>query len=296
MRIIWYPTFQCCNYNGSCPYCHEYSSKKYKKYLDWYESSINKSLSKNLISFFNKNRDVDINLTGGEPFFYNKRIIDVFSHIENRWSVNTNCQMTNNIVKSFEKMDISKCDGVCCSFHPLSNKGKEFVKTVDYFLRKGINPQINYVLSNHTLNRVHRDIVFLRNNLPQLSIHLIREISSLYDDVPEIIDDYPNVIKSFDKRLSVHLSKLSRTQKKNLHVIQNELKHLTPSRKCKYNREHVVLAPNGDLFPCSCFLYQNKKSMCNINKIRPNLLNDPQRVINCKESQCVLFHDQMKHI
>jgi len=296
MRIIWYPTFYCNNYNGSCPYCHEYGKDRYKKYTSWYESSIDKDNNRNTSSFFKKNYNIEVNITGGEPLLNHQKIIDVFDGIYNPWSINTNSQLTKNVIEFFDNMNMDKCLGVCCSYHPLAKKYDNYISSVQYICDKGIIPQINYVLTNDTIDVLYEHLYRLRTSLTRkIRIHLIREISSLYSIPPKLIKSFDAVIDNFDQRVQEQISKLRRKYRRRISIVQNDIKTITPSRPCRYNREHIILAPNGDIFPCSCFLYKNKKRVCNINRTQPILLKDPEKIIICSDMDCVLFHDQNKH-
>jgi len=297
MRIIWYPTFYCNNYNGSCPYCHEYSQSRYRKYTDWYEKCENKNNISNTFIFFRKNFSCDINLTGGEPLLYPEKIIGALQKSPNSWSLNTNAQLTENVIKVFDNMNIDNCSGVCCSFHPLSNKHDNYIESVRYIFNKGIIPQINYVVSNQTINRIYDDLYKLRSSLDRnIPITLIREISSLYSSPPNLIDDFDNTIVDFTRRVKEQIDNLRKKYRRHINIVQNTTQQVLTNRKCRYNREHMVLAPNGDLFPCSCFLYQNKNRICNINQLQPNILKDPEKIKTCSDQECVLFHDKNKHI
>jgi hypothetical protein len=252
---------------------------------------------KGITTFFVKNRNLDIDMTGGEPFLYPERIKGVLKQCPNVWTVNTNSQLTDNIQWCCDQLDVDRCGGICCSFHPHANQAQNFIKTFRYFVQWGRIPQINYVVSSHTIDRVYEDVHLLRSELGyDFHLSLIREISSLYEDPPGLIDDFDGSIEDFHRQLKCQTSKLKRKERKRIRVVQNKPRSIQTPRKCRYNREHMVLAPNGDLFPCSCFLYQNKNRICNVNKSRPMVLAQKMDIRTCTDSQCVLFHDQKKHI
>jgi len=267
MRLVWFPTWLCQNYNIQnpqerslrCPYCpYGYDNGLIfngqqtcgpQSFID----------PKIMVTFLKTNRvylGEQIEFSGGEPLLY-PYLIDVLSSLpEFRWAITSNTSVVSTVKRLDESGILGKCGSWTASYHLLSNRDKEFASSVEILQKNNIKIPTTIVIAEETIEHIPRALTFLKKiGIQKIQCH---------------IDAHRNVdITELTNRITALAPEVR---------IQYNAVHRT-NVTCRINKELLAISPEGDIFPCVTILYG-----CHDIK-------NPERIPICRVSE----HLDLKH-
>ena len=274
MKLVWFPTWKCNNYNpeSRCPYCpygwdEETDSLKYLGKVSCREGSIKPETVK---AFFENNMETiggTVEITGGEPLMYKDLSTVLDSNIG--WAITSNTTIVPAIVKLIDSGALKRCFSWTASYHPFSEREKEFSAAIFLLADHNINTHVTVVVSEETLP-ILREITSFLGTLPisGISWHL------------DAHKDISNGLREAAEKIIGRVNWIAGEPKVNMN--------------CLKNSNLLALSPGGELFNCVSHCYSDKDPITvidgsyNLSELKPIIENCPD--------ECFACCDWIKHV
>lgn len=281
MKLVWFPAWLCQNYTlgesfgKKCPYC-PYSLKKETNRLIYNNeetSSDERAEASDLIGFFCENYAAmggHLEISGGEALV-RRDIGFILGAIQHRWSMTSNTLMSSSIESIIRVGAIHRCHSWTASWHPCSGMESLFESNIRLLASYGVNARATVVIAKSTIDSLAATIEYLRG-LPLSGINWHLDTHGDPGDVASL--------KLFaDSILGEGTAYLAGPAPR--------------GRLCNRHDKLLALGPDGTLYQCVTFAYQNKFPICKVGP-RLSLKSLPERVEWCDE-ECFACCDHIKH-
>jgi MoaA/NifB/PqqE/SkfB family radical SAM enzyme len=279
MKIVWFPSWTCQNYTfgqsygKKCPYCPYSLDTESNRliYNDVETSSDERAEASDLIGFFSVNFDAMsgfLEVSGGEALL-RKDLAFILSSIQHRWAMTSNTVSESGVDSLVKSGAVKRCISWSASWHPLSGREEAFAKNVKKLAYAGVPVRSTVVISKDTIPTLAESVKFLSG----LPIHGINWHLDAHRDAEGLLEHAEEVVGKGIVALA----------------------GVPPSGKtCNRYGELMAVGPDGTLYQCVTFAYQNKEGIC---KVGPSLYLSkmPTRVEFCAE-ECFACCDHIKHI
>ncbi len=231
--MITWSIIKQCNFN--CSYCFQGdSADKLIKPID-----LNK-LAKNLNLLSD---EWLFQLTGGEPFL-EKNIIEIAQSITRKHyiSINTNLSL-KNVYDFADNIDPKRTVNISASVHITEREKrdpnlKSFIEKICYLQNKGFNIIASYVITPDLLNRIKKDMEYLKSSgVQKVRIKVFRGI---YDG------------KYYPVAFNIEEKELIKSMECDYPEIEILLKkHNYHGRQCRAGKDFFIMDREGNLQRCS---------------------------------------------
>jgi MoaA/NifB/PqqE/SkfB family radical SAM enzyme len=281
MKLVWFPAWLCQNYTlgesygKKCPYC-PYSLKKETNrliYNNQETSSDERAEASDLIGFFCANHEAMgglLEVSGGEALM-RRDIGFILGAIPHRWGMTSNTLLTSSIESIIRVGAISRCVAWTASWHPCSGQEELFAKNIRMLSASGVYARATVVIAKQTIDGLSKTIEFLRSlPLSGINWHL---------DTHGDTADIASLKIMADSILGENAAYLAGPAPR--------------GKMCNRHDKLMALGPDGTLYQCVTFAYQNKFPIRRVDA-RFLLSSLPQRTEWCEE-ECFACCDHIKH-
>jgi hypothetical protein len=281
MKIVWFPAWICQNYTfgqsygEKCPYCPYSLSIQTGRliYNDQETSSDERAEANDLIGFFCENYEAmgrHLEISGGEALM-RKDLPFILAAIPHRWAITSNTISTAVIQSIITTGAISRCTSWTASWHPKSGRQEQFADNIRMIADAGVRPRATVVIAESTLEGLSCTIEYL-GSLPLSGVNWHLDAHGK----PEAVA----MLKAkADAVLGDNVAYLAGPAPR--------------GRLCNRHEKLMAVSPDGTLYQCVTFTYQNKHPLGKVNaKFR--LKDLPVRIEWC-DDECFACCDHVKH-
>lgn len=281
MKLVWFPAWLCQNYTfgqsfgEKCPYCPYSLSVQTGRliYNNQETGSDDRAEANDLIGFFCENYETmgrQLEVSGGEALM-RRDLPFILAAIPHKWSMTSNTLSESSIDAIIRTGAISRCHSWTASWHPCSGKEEQYARNIRVLADSGKPARATVVVAKSTVDGLARTLEFLQS-LPLTGInwHLdthgdATEIDAIRDSAAKVLGEGVAYIAGPAPR----------------------------GRLCNRNGKLMAVSPNGTLYQCVTFTYQDKYPICKVNaKVR---LKDLAERIEWCDEECFACCDHIKH-
>ena len=284
LHIDYMITFKC---NYDCSYCdsHDVNHPLHTRSPDEISDALN------YISKFYNNKNILINILGGEPFLY-KKLFSIFYALEK----NIDAKVTTNLSFSldFIKKNFINTNNkviIKASYHPEYADPTLFIEKVKYL--QSLNFDITCNISMHPNPKNFEKAVYILKNLDCARPHILSEMNvngEIFGESFDYSKTQLDKIKKYSENASEKYIKATYSDKIK-HYYHQELisKNLDNFKgmKCHAGHTKLHIKENGDIYPAACFL--------NTRVILGNMFNRtfkvPTSYVTCPFTSCRCITD-----
>ena len=287
--------------NLKCSYCYQGVNKKNTDIsLTNIENSLDYIIENNI-----NNEFIDLNFMGGEPLLKKDMIykfIDlinskykIYKHLF-RYNITTNCTLMDDKIIEFFKVNNFTLrlsidgDKQTNDLNRLSLNGQDYydliIKNIKKIIKLNINYDIRMTVSNNNVNLLYKNILYFYSMGIKNFCIGINYLSNWNSSTLDILDKQLDLIKDFYLDILIN-KKMDIT----IDLFDGKFISIIVDRKplfCAAGlKRQITISSNGDIYPCSYVVNDNKWKIGNINtyldtktfykSIKNNLSND----INC---------------
>jgi hypothetical protein len=281
MKLVWFPAWLCQNYTlgesfgKKCPYC-PYSLKKETNRLIYNNeetSSDDRAEASDLIGFFCENYEAmgrHLEVSGGEALM-RRDISFILAAIPHRWAMTSNTLLESAVEAIIKTGAVKRCTSWTASWHPCSGQEDKFSANIRRLAKAGRPPRATVVIANSTIDGLAGTIEFLRS-LPLAGINWHLDTHQNPADIAMLKAKADCILGEGAVYLAGPAPK---------------------GRLCNRHDRLMALAPDGTLYQCVTFAYQNKYPVAKVGA-RFRLDSLAKKVEWCGE-ECFACCDHIKH-
>lgn len=281
MKIVWFPAWVCQNYTfgesygEKCPYCPYSLNTETNRliYNNQETSSDDRAEASDLIAFFVENykeMNGSLEVSGGEALL-RRDLPFILAAIPHKWSMTSNTLASAAIDSIISTGAILRCNSWTASWHPRSGREELYARNIRALADVGRPARATVVVAKATLEALPKTVEFL-NSLPLAGVNWHLDTHGDQSDVQAIKE-------SADRVLGEGVAYLAGPAPR--------------GRLCNRHDKLMAVGPDGTLYECVTFAYQNKHPIGKVNG-RMLLKNLPQRIEWCDE-ECFACCDHIKH-
>ena len=281
MKLVWFPAWLCQNYTfgesfgSKCPYCPYSLNKQTNRliYNNQETSRDERAEASDLIGFFCGNYEAmgrHLEVSGGEALM-RKDVAFILAAIPHGWAMTSNTLHEPAIDAIIRTGAIKRCSSWTASWHPCSGQEERYARNIRTLANAGRRPRATVVISQETVERLPQTLEYL-NSLP---IEGINWHLDTHRD-PSLVTE---IKASADKILGEGVAYLAGPAPR--------------GRLCNRHDKLMAVSPDGTLYQCVTFAYQNKFPITKVNA-KTSLAKLPLRIEWCDE-ECFACCDHIKH-
>jgi MoaA/NifB/PqqE/SkfB family radical SAM enzyme len=281
VKLVWFPAWLCQNYTfgesfgKKCPYCPYSMNLKTNRliYNNEETSSDDRAEASDLIGFFSENYEFmerRLEVSGGEALM-RRDIAFILAAIPHVWSMTSNTLLEEGVDAIIRTGAISRCHSWTASWHPCSGQEAKYERNIKTLASSGHPARATVVISRQTIDGLAKTVEFLRS-LPLAGINWHLDAHGDPDAVP--------MLKAYaDSILGDGVAYLAGPAPR--------------GRICNRHDKLMALGPDGTLYQCVTFAYQNKFPVVRVGA-RTKLASLEKKVEWCDE-ECFACCDHIKH-
>ncbi len=281
MKIVWFPAWLCQNYTlgesygKKCPYCPYSLNKNTNRliYNNQETSSDERANPEDLIAFFMTNYEAMgglLEVSGGEALM-RRDLPAILATIPHRWGMTSNTLFSKGIDEIIEFGAIERCASWTASWHPCSGQEDSFSRNIKMLASAGRTARATVVISEDTIGRLSDALQFLKG-LPLAGInwHL---------DAHKNQDSSAFLKAAADEILGPDIAYLAGKPKQGV--------------MCRRHENLMAVGPDGTLYQCVTFAYQNKYPICKVSG--DILVSSLEKKTEWCDDECFACCDWIKH-
>jgi hypothetical protein len=281
MKLVWFPAWLCQNYTlgesfgKKCPYCPYSLNKQTNRliYNNQETSSDERAEASDLIGFFCENYEEmgrHLEVSGGEALM-RKDIAFILAAIQHGWAMTSNTLHDSAIEAIISTGAIRRCTSWTASWHPCSGQEVKYARNIKALAASGHQARATVVISKQTIENLASTVEFLRSlPLGGINWHL-----DTHGDPLAV----PMLKACADSILGDGAAYLAGPAPR--------------GRLCNRHDKLMAVSPDGTLYQCVTFAYQNKFPITRVSA-KTSLAKLPLRIEWCDE-ECFACCDHIKH-